>query len=135
MTNQAYQLCKFMKEGFLISFIFLLIILWLSSCSDLQKESSNSACNAALDNQDFDTAISVCTSSKGKGDAYMGKGGFTITNLLSNSGGETTPSHISGANTSIRPQRAGDRVLGCIRPAGRCWSTRLGSASRTFAEC
>ncbi|MEC8394683.1 MAG: hypothetical protein VX003_07455, partial [SAR324 cluster bacterium] len=89
-----------MKEGFLISFIFLLMILWLSSCSDLQKESSNSACNAALDNQDFDTAISVCTSSKGKGDAYMGKGGFTVTNLLNNSGGETTPSHISGANTS-----------------------------------
>ena len=86
MTNQAYQLCKFMKEGFLISFIFLLMILWLSSCSDLQKESSNSACNAALDNQDFDTAISVCTSSKGKGDAYMGKGGFTVTNLLNKEG-------------------------------------------------
>ena len=98
MTNQAYQLCKFMKEGFLISFIFLLMILWLSSCSDLQKESSNSACNAALDNQDFDTAISVCTSSKGKGDAYMGKGGFTVTNLLNNSGGESIPSHISSAS-------------------------------------
>ena len=39
-----------------------------------------------MDNQDFDTAISVCTSSKGKGDAYMGKGGFTVTNLLNNSG-------------------------------------------------
>ena len=76
------------------------MIFGVSSCSDLQKESSNSACNTALDNQDFDTAISVCTSSKGKGDAYMGKGGFTVTNLLNNSGGETTPSHISGANTS-----------------------------------
>ena len=70
------------------------------SCSDLQKESSTSACNSALNQQNWDTAISTCTSSKGLGDAYMGKGGFNITNLLNNSGGETTPSHISGANTS-----------------------------------
>ena len=100
MTNLAYQFCKFMKKNFfLISFLFFLImILWVSSCSDLQKESSNSACNTALDNQDFDTAIKVCTSSKGKGDAYMGKGGFTVTNLLNNSGGEPIPSHISSAS-------------------------------------
>ena len=102
MTNLAYQFCKFLKKGFLISFLFfLLMILWVSSCSDLQKESSNSACYTALDYLDFDTAISVCTSSKGKGDAYMGKGGFTVTNLLNNSGGEATPSHISGANSVL----------------------------------
>ena len=33
-----------------------------------------------------------------------------------------------------RPPQAGDRVLVCIRPAGWRRSTRLGSASRTFAE-
>ena len=102
MTNLAYQLCKFMKKGFLISFLFFLIMIFgVSSCSDLQKESSNSACNTALDNQDFDTAISVCTSSKGKGDAYMGKGGFNITNLLNNSGGETTPSYIANKDSKF----------------------------------
>jgi hypothetical protein len=88
-----------MKKSFLISFLFLLIMIFgVSSCSDLQKESSNSACNAALDNQDYDTAISVCTSSKELGDAYMGKGKFTVLNLLNNSGGESIPSHISSAS-------------------------------------
>ena len=102
MTNLAYQFCKFMKKGFLISFLFFLIMIFgVSSCSDLQKESSNSACNTALDNQDFDTAISVCTSSKGLGDAYMGKGGFTITNLLNNSGGESTPSYITSKSSNL----------------------------------
>ena len=34
----------------------------------------------------------------------------------------------------VQAARAGDRVLVCIRPAGRWRSTRLGSASRTLAE-
>ena len=71
------------------------------SCSDLQKESSTSACNTALNQQDWDTAISTCTSSKGLGDAYMGKGGFNITNLLNNSGGESTPSYITNKNSNL----------------------------------
>ena len=91
LTRTSFACCV------LLSFT---LILGMISCSDLQKESSSSACNTALDNQYFDTAISVCTSSKGKGDAYMGKGGFTVTNLLNNSGGETTPTHISSANTT-----------------------------------
>ena len=71
------------------------------SCSDLQKESSTSACNTALNQQNWDTAISTCTSSKGLGDAYMGKGGFNITNLLNNSGGESTPSYITNKNSNL----------------------------------
>ena len=63
---------------FVLSASFALMFI---SCSDLQKESSTSACNTALNQQDWDTAISTCTSSKGLGDAYMGKGGFNITNL------------------------------------------------------
>ena len=71
------------------------------SCSDLQKESSTSACNTALNQQNWDTAISTCTSSKGLGDAYMGKGGFNITNLLNNSGGESSPSYISNKHSNL----------------------------------
>jgi len=73
------------------------------SCGDLQKESSTSACNTALNQQDWDTAISTCTSSKGLGDAYMGKGGFNITNLLNNSGGEPDSklTHIKNASPNM----------------------------------
>ena len=62
-------------------FIFLLFI----SCSDLQKESASASCNKALDEKNWDTAIKECTSSdqsKQLGDAWMGKGGFYISNLL-----------------------------------------------------
>jgi len=101
MFTQSLKPGEIIRSSFahcvLISFT---LVLGMISCSDLQKESSSSACNTALDNQDYDTAISVCTSSKGLGDAYMGKGGFTVTNLLNNSGGETTPTHISSANTT-----------------------------------
>ena len=83
---------------FVFSALFALMFI---SCSDLQKESSTSACNTALNQQDWDTAISTCTSSKGLGDAYMGKGGFNITNLLNNSGGESTPSYITNKNSNL----------------------------------
>ena len=52
---------------------YVILFFGIVSCGDLQKESSTSSCNSALDNQDFDTAINVC-SSKGLGDAYMGNG-------------------------------------------------------------
>ena len=73
------------------------------SCGDLQKESSTSACNTALNQQNWDTAISTCTSSKGLGDAYMGKGGFNIKNLLNNSSGEPSSktSHITNASSKM----------------------------------
>ena len=85
---------------FVFSALFALMFI---SCSDLQKESSTSACNTALNQQDWDTAISTCTSSKGLGDAYMGKGGFNITNLLNNSGGEPSSktSHITNASSNM----------------------------------
>ena len=85
---------------FVFSALFALMFI---SCSDLQKESSTSACNTALNQQDWDTSISTCTSSKGLGDAFMGKGGFNITNLLNNSGGESSikTSHITNASSNI----------------------------------
>ena len=102
MMNVLFQFHRksdFSRCWFIVfSALFALIFI---SCSDLQKESSTSACNTALNQQDWDTAISTCTSSKGLGDAYMGKGGFNITNLLNNSGGESIPSYITNKDSKF----------------------------------
>ena len=102
MMNVLFQFHR--KSDFSSWWFFLFaasFALMFISCSDLQKESSTSACNTALNQQNWDTAISTCTSSKGLGDAYMGKGGFNITNLLNNSGGESTPSYITNKNSNL----------------------------------
>ena len=104
MMNVLFQFHR--KSDFSSWWFFLFaasFALMFMSCSDLQKESSTSACNTALNQQDWDTAISTCTSSKGLGDAYMGKGGFNITNLLNNSGGEPSSktSHITNASSNM----------------------------------
>ena len=62
--------------------VFFVIFVALSSCGDLVKESDDGACNNAIDNRNYDKAISVCTSRKDKASAYMGKAGYDIINLL-----------------------------------------------------
>ena len=62
--------------------LFLAIILVLSACGDLVKESDTGACNNAIDSRNYDTALTVCTSRKDKATAYMGKAGYDIINLL-----------------------------------------------------
>ena len=104
MMNVLFQFHR--RSDFSRSWFFVLaasFALMFISCSDLQKESSTSACNTALNQQNWDNAISTCTSSKGLGDAYMGKGGFNITNLLNNSGGEPSSktSHITNASSNM----------------------------------
>ncbi len=66
--------------------LFLAIILVLSACSDLAKESDTGACNNAINSRDYETALTVCTSRKDKASAYMGKAGYDIINLLDSSG-------------------------------------------------
>ena len=66
--------------------MFLAIILVLSACGDLVKESDTGACNNAIDSRNYDTALTVCTSRKDKASAYMGKAGYDIINLLKSSG-------------------------------------------------
>ena len=67
------------------------IILWsilsgfiftLNGCGDFVTETDTGACNNALDERDYDTAVSACTSRKDKATAYMGKAGYDIVNLL-----------------------------------------------------
>jgi len=77
---------------------FAILFFGIISCGDLQKESSDASCNSALDNQDFETSEKVCSSSSGLGDTYMGKAGFTMKNLMDNSGTEEKEkSHITSA--------------------------------------
>ncbi|MCH2286959.1 MAG: hypothetical protein MK481_05825 [SAR324 cluster bacterium] len=66
--------------------LFLAIILVLSACGDLVKESDTGACNNAIDSRNYDTALTVCTSRKDKASAYMGNAGYDIINLLDSSG-------------------------------------------------
>ena len=66
--------------------LFLAIILVLSACGDLVKESDTVSCNNAIDSRNYDTALTVCTSRKDKATAYMGNAGYDIINLLDSSG-------------------------------------------------
>jgi hypothetical protein len=86
-----------LKTEYILS---ICLIVFLISCGDLQKPSSTSKCDDALNAQNWDIAISNCSSSRSKGDAYMGKAGFTIMNLMDRSSGETKPSHVSTAESN-----------------------------------
>ena len=86
-----------LKPKYILS---ICLIVFLISCGDLQKPSSTSKCDDALNAQNWDIAISNCSSSRSKGDAYMGKAGFTIMNLMDRSSGETKPSHVSTAESN-----------------------------------
>ena len=86
---------------FPIFIVFAIILSAISACGvDLVKTSDTGACQSAIDSSEWDTAISKCTG-KDLGDAYMGKGGYNVGNLISNSGGETTPDHITNKNANI----------------------------------
>ena len=79
---------------------FLVIIVALSACGDLVKESDTGACDSAIDARNYDTALSVCTSRKDKASAYMGKAGYDIVNLLKSSG-TTTAAYTAPSGVSL----------------------------------
>ena len=85
--------------------LFLAIILVLSACRDLVKESDTGACNNAIDSRNYDTALTVCTSRKDKATAYMGKAGYDIINLLD-------------ASSKPAKKHEEDSKLGTDEPAG-----------------
>jgi len=70
----------------------------LCGCGDFVKETDAEACNKAIDERDYDTALSTCTSRKDKAIAYMGKAGYDIVNLLKASSSApsayTAPSNV-----------------------------------------
>ena len=75
------------------------IIIALSGCGDFVEETDTGACNQAIDERDYDTALSACTSRKDKAAAWMGKAGYDIVNLIKASSSppseKTAPSGVS----------------------------------------
>ena len=89
MEIQALKIFNSIK---LILFLILVlgVIIVLTACGDLVKESDAGACNSAIDARNYETAFSVCTSRKDKASALMGKAGYDIVNLIKSSGTSTS---------------------------------------------
>ena len=112
-----------LKPEYILS---ICLIVFFISCGDLQKPSSTSKCDDALNAQNYDLAITSCTSSKEKGDAYMGKAGFTVVNLINNSSGETQPDKIKNADSKLGTvDSTGSKIMYIIGIA----SSQINSAS------
>ena len=72
---------------------FALIFL-VFSCNSSDEESSSLKCSNALKNKDYEVGIEVC-SKKERGDAYMGKAGFSLIRIAEYPNGEEPlPEHI-----------------------------------------
>ena len=89
MSKQELKGINSLKKFFLWSLLYGIFFV-LSGCGDFVKETDAEACEKAIDERDYDTALSTCTSRKDKATAYMGKAGYDIVNLLKSS--STAPS-------------------------------------------
>ena len=89
MIEKELKVINYLKKFFLWSLLYGIFFV-LSGCGDFVKETEVEACDKAIDERDYDTALSVCTSRKDKATAYMGKAGYDIVNLLKSS--STAPS-------------------------------------------
>jgi len=97
-----------------------LIALIIVGCSDLISESSTSACNTAIDERQYATALTECTTRKDIASAYLGLAGFDIINLLKSTD-STTPTYTDpGENSTTSFQlgtdgSTGAQVLGILQ--------------------
>jgi len=89
MSEQELKIINPLKKKFFWSLLYGIFFV-LSGCGDFVKETDAEACNKAIDERDYDTALSTCTSRKDKATAYMGKAGYDIVNLLKST--STAPS-------------------------------------------
>ena len=81
MSTQELKVFNSLKKIILWS-VYSGILIALSGCGDLVEETETEACNKAIDERDYDTALSACTSRKDKASAWMGKAGYDIVNLI-----------------------------------------------------
>jgi len=81
MSTQELKVINSLKIILLLS-VYSGILIALSGCGDLVEETDTIACNKAIDERDYDTALSACTSRKDKASAWMGKAGYDIVNLI-----------------------------------------------------
>ena len=98
MSEKELKVINSLKKFFLWSLLYGIFFV-LSGCGDFVKETDAEACDKAIDERDYDTALSACTSRKDKATAYMGKAGYDIVNLLKASSSapsaHTSPSGVS----------------------------------------
>ena len=81
MSTLDLKVFNSLKKIYLWSLISGIIFV-LSGCGDFVKETDAEACNKAIDERDYDTALSTCTSRKDIASAWMGKAGYDIVNLI-----------------------------------------------------
>ena len=98
MSEKKLKIINSLKKKILWSLLYGIFVV-LSGCGDFVKETDAEACDKAIDERDYDTALSTCTSRKDKATAYMGKAGYDIVNLLKASSSapsaHTAPSGVS----------------------------------------
>ena len=76
MSEKELKVINSLKKKFLWSLLSGIFFV-LSGCGDFVKETDAEACNKAIDERDYDTALSACTSRKDKATAYMGTVSYT----------------------------------------------------------
>ena len=81
MSTQELKVFNSLKKIILWS-AFYGILIALSGCGDFVKETDTEACKKSIDERDYDTALSACTSRKDLASAWMGKAGYDIVNLI-----------------------------------------------------
>ena len=81
MSEKELKVINSLKKILLWSLLSGIIFV-LSGCGDFVKETDAEACNKAIDERDYDSALSACTSRKDLASAWMGKAGYDIVNLI-----------------------------------------------------
>ena len=81
MSKLDLKVFNSLKKIYLWSLISGIIFV-LSGCGDFVEETDAEACTKAIDERDYDTALSACTSRKDLASAWMGKAGYDIVNLI-----------------------------------------------------
>ena len=98
MSTLKLKVFNSLKKIFLWSLLSGIIFV-LSGCGDFVEETDAEACKKAIDERDYDTALSACTSRKDLASAWMGKAGYDIVNLIKASSSApsayTAPSGVS----------------------------------------
>ncbi len=88
-----------------------LLLLLVPACGDLVTESDASACNNALDERDYSTALSVCSERKDKAAAYMGLAGYDLINILDSTEKSASAYTAPSAGANLGTDAATSRTI------------------------
>ena len=115
MSKQELKVFNSLKKIILWS-VYSGILIALSGCGDLVEETDTEACNKAIDERDYATATSVCTSKKDRATAWMGKAGYDIVNLIKASSSDPIGPFDEPSKASLgKDDPAGAIILNILR--------------------